>query len=81
MCSVNAGVASVQCMIIMVTPNRDSADGLIGANDNTSGEPTAYVDGYSDGGDPGDHVVVFTVTLTSTDGTAIDTDFSFTVSC
>ena len=68
--------------IIVVTPNKDSADTLTGSNNNSAGEPTAYVDGYSDGHAPGAHVLVFTVTLTSTTtGAAITSDFAFTVSC
>lgn len=67
--------------VITVTPNKDSADTLGGANGNTSGEPTAYVSSYGNDNLPGDHVLGFTVLLTSTDGAAITSDFSFTVSC
>ena len=67
--------------IITVTPNKDDSDALAGANDNTSGEPTAYVNSFGNDNLPGDHVLTFTVLLTSTTGTAITSDFAFTVSC
>ncbi len=68
--------------VITVTPNRDANDHLAGANNIAGGEPTAYVDGFSDGNAPGAHVVVFTVTLTSTTtAQPIASDFFFSVSC
>ena len=67
--------------IITVTPNKDSADPLNGSNDNVSGEPTAYVNSFGNDNLPGDHVLTFTVLLTSTTGSAIASDFSFTATC
>src|SRR5579875_1138675 len=67
--------------IITVTPNSDDADQLTGSNDNSTGEPTAYVNSFGNDNLPGDHVLTFTVLLTSTTGAAITSDFAFTVSC
>ncbi len=67
--------------IITVTPNKDTADPLSGANTASSGEPTAYVSSYDDGNAPGDHITEFSVALTSTTNQVITSDFSFTVSC
>jgi hypothetical protein len=67
--------------IITVTPNKDTADTLVGANLDPSGLPTAYVSSFDDGNAPGDHIVEFSVDLTSTTNQAITSDFSFTVSC
>lgn len=66
---------------ILVTPNKDSADTLAGSNDTPTGAPTAYVASYGDGNAPGDHIVEFSVDLTSTSGAAITSDFAFTVRC
>lgn len=77
----NCAAATPTEPIITVTPNRDAADTLAGANGNTSGEPTAYVSSYGNDNLPGDHVLGFTVLLTSTTGAAITSDFSFTVTC
>ncbi len=49
--------------VITVTPNKDTADTLVGANQDPSGLPTAYVSSFDDGNAPGDHVVEFSVDL------------------
>ncbi len=77
----NCAAATPTEPIITVTPNKDSADSLSGSNHDTSGEPTAYVDSFDDGNAPGDHVLTFDVTLTSTTDQVITSDFAFTVSC
>lgn len=77
----NCAAATPTEPIITVTPNKDAADALSGANNDPSGLPTAYVSSYDDGNAPGDHVVEFSVDLTSTTDQVITSDFSFTVSC
>jgi hypothetical protein len=78
---VNCVAATPTEPIITVTPNKDSADMLSGSNHEASGKPTAYVDSFDDGNAPGDHVLTFDVTLTSTTDQVITSDFSFTVTC
>ncbi len=77
----NCATATPTEPTITVTPNKDSADQLNGSNNDTTGLPTAYVDSYDDGNAPGDHIVEFTVSLTSTTNQVVNSDFSFTVSC
>jgi hypothetical protein len=77
----NCAAATPTEPIITVTPNKDSADSLSGSNNNTTGEPTVYVNSFGNDNFPGDHVLTFTVLLTSTTGASITTDFSFAVSC
>lgn len=67
--------------IITVTANDDKRDTLQGANNTTSGQPTAYVSSFANDNLPGDHVLIFTVTTSATNNQVVNSDFAFTVSC
>jgi hypothetical protein len=79
----NCSAATPTEPIITVTPDSDSADPLLNA-DNTANVAGAYVTSYSDGNSPGEHVVTFTVETFNpipTTNTAVNSDFSFSVFC